>query len=112
MRAAEPLDVAHGAHHPAADGERWIALIGNPNTGKTTLFNALTGVWARTGNYPGVTVDKRVGTLRANVRERAPRRSGSWICPAPTASPPARPTRWSPSTCSWAGVPTRSDPRA
>ncbi len=41
-----------------------MALIGNPNTGKTTLFNALTGGTALTGNYPGVTVDKRVGTMR------------------------------------------------
>src|SRR5688572_1983353 len=41
-----------------------VALCGNPNTGKTTLFNALTGAQARTGNYPGVTVDRRVGRLR------------------------------------------------
>ena len=36
---------------------RCVALIGNPNTGKTTVFNKLTGFHARTGNYPGVTVD-------------------------------------------------------
>jgi ferrous iron transport protein B len=36
-------------------------LIGNPNTGKSTLFNALSGMRVRTGNYPGVTVEKRVG---------------------------------------------------
>jgi len=36
-------------------------LIGNPNTGKSTLFNALSGLRVRTGNYPGVTVEKRVG---------------------------------------------------
>ena len=41
-----------------------IALVGNPNTGKTTLFNALTGFRQRVGNYPGVTVDKRTGLLR------------------------------------------------
>src|SRR5262245_23379376 len=41
-----------------------VALCGNPNTGKTTLFNALTGAQARVGNYPGVTVDRRVGRLR------------------------------------------------
>jgi len=40
-----------------------IALIGNPNTGKSTIFNALAGVRARTGNYPGVTVEKKVATL-------------------------------------------------
>jgi ferrous iron transport protein B len=38
-----------------------IAIIGNPNTGKTTLFNALTGLHQRTGNYPGVTVSKKSG---------------------------------------------------
>ncbi len=41
-----------------------IALGGNPNAGKTTLFNALTGSRARVGNYPGVTVEKRVGQWR------------------------------------------------
>src|SRR5688572_6119058 len=41
-----------------------IALAGNPNTGKTTLFNRLTGARARVGNYPGVTVERRLGTLR------------------------------------------------
>ena len=35
------------------------ALLGNPNCGKTTLFNALTGSTAYTGNWPGVTVEKK-----------------------------------------------------
>ncbi|PXA02989.1 ferrous iron transport protein B [Coraliomargarita sinensis] len=38
-----------------------IALIGNPNTGKTSLFNALTGLRQRVGNYSGVTVEKKIG---------------------------------------------------
>lgn len=42
---------------------RTLALIGNPNTGKTTLFNALTGLTQRAGNYPGVTVEHKVGTV-------------------------------------------------
>jgi len=41
---------------------RRIALIGNPNTGKTSLFNTLTGMRQRVGNYSGVTVEKKTGT--------------------------------------------------
>lgn len=41
-----------------------FALVGSPNSGKTTLFNALTGMRAKTGNYPGVTVDRREGRCR------------------------------------------------
>lgn len=43
---------------------RKIALIGNPNSGKSTLFNALTGLHQKTGNFPGVTVDKKTGTVK------------------------------------------------
>ncbi|MFR3816466.1 MAG: FeoB small GTPase domain-containing protein, partial [Turicibacter sp.] len=39
-------------------------LIGNPNVGKTTLFNSLTGANAHVGNWSGVTVDKLVGTIK------------------------------------------------
>jgi len=41
-----------------------MALAGNPNSGKTTMFNALTGARQRVGNYPGVTVEKREGSLK------------------------------------------------
>jgi ferrous iron transport protein B len=41
-----------------------VLLVGNPNTGKTTLFNRLTGQNARIGNYPGVTVERKSGTSR------------------------------------------------
>ena len=40
-----------------------IALVGNPNTGKTTLFNALTGARQRVGNWEGVTVERKTGKL-------------------------------------------------
>lgn len=43
-----------------------VALAGNPNSGKTTLFNHLTGGNQRVGNWPGVTVDKKEGTLKKN----------------------------------------------
>ena len=41
-----------------------VALIGNPNTGKTSVFNALTGLNQKVGNYPGITVDKKQGVCR------------------------------------------------
>lgn len=43
---------------------RLIALVGNPNTGKSALFNRLTGSHQRVGNFPGLTVEKRIGRLR------------------------------------------------
>jgi ferrous iron transport protein B len=46
----------------AATKEIRVALIGNPNTGKTSLFNTLTGLRQRVGNYSGVTVEKKTGT--------------------------------------------------
>lgn len=46
-----------------------VALVGNPNTGKTTLFNALTGLRHRVGNYPGVTVEMKKGRAAINGLE-------------------------------------------
>lgn len=53
----------HSAREPV------VALLGNPNSGKTTLFNALTGLTARVGNYPGVTVDHREGRVTLGGRQ-------------------------------------------
>ncbi len=50
-------------HVAAADSTCTVALIGNPNTGKSTLFSALAGVRQQIGNYPGVTVEKKIGHL-------------------------------------------------
>ena len=49
---------------PKAQLPREIALVGNPNAGKTTLFNLLTGARQRTGNWPGVTVERKEGQCR------------------------------------------------
>jgi ferrous iron transport protein B len=68
-----------------------IALVGNPNSGKTSLFNALTGLNQKVGNFPGVTVDKKTGTINlgngANTQlidlpgtySLYPRRADEWV---------------------------------
>lgn len=48
---------------PEGEAGRVFGLLGSPNAGKTTLFNALTGLRARVGNYPGVTVERREAKL-------------------------------------------------
>jgi len=48
---------------PAPDRPRLVALAGNPNVGKTTVFNRLTGLRQKVANYPGVTVERKTGTL-------------------------------------------------
>lgn len=53
----------------ATAGQIRLALVGSPNAGKTTLFNALTGSAARVGNYPGVTVERREGALVRATRD-------------------------------------------
>jgi len=68
-----------------------IALVGNPNSGKSSLFNALTGLNQQVGNFPGVTVDKMIGTTQLNKTTDAslidlpgtyslyPRREDEWV---------------------------------
>ena len=63
-RQADPSIPSGSMMPPATDHSTWtIALIGNPNTGKSTLFGALCGSQQRVGNYPGVTVEKTLGEL-------------------------------------------------
>src|SRR3954466_2628261 len=50
--------------HVRGGGVLHVALVGNPNTGKSTLFNALTGMRQRVGNYSGVTVERVEGRYR------------------------------------------------
>ena len=52
-----------------AESTATVALLGNPNTGKSTLFNALCGVRQRVGNYPGVTVEKKTGRMTIDGRD-------------------------------------------
>ena len=68
-----------------------IALVGNPNSGKTSLFNTLTGLNQKVGNFPGVTVDKKTGETWINETQKAkiidlpgtyslyPKRADEWV---------------------------------
>lgn len=68
-----------------------IALVGNPNSGKTSLFNALTGLNQKVGNFPGVTVDKKTGSISLDEETQVeiidlpgtyslyPRRADEWV---------------------------------
>lgn len=68
-----------------------IALVGNPNSGKTSLFNALTGLNQKVGNFPGVTVDKKTGNCQLDEKLSSviidlpgtyslyPRRADEWV---------------------------------
>jgi len=60
---ADPATITVPIEHLTVSREKVIALVGNPNTGKSTIFNRLTGLRQKTANYPGVTVEKRVGKL-------------------------------------------------
>lgn len=46
-----------------------FCILGNPNVGKNSLFNALTGTYEYVGNWSGVTVEKKVGRLKSNAGE-------------------------------------------
>src|SRR3954462_14579420 len=57
-------DSTQPANLNAVSGTLTIALAGNPNSGKTTIFNALTGLRQKVANYPGVTVEKKTGRCK------------------------------------------------
>jgi ferrous iron transport protein B len=65
------LSTPPAASSAKATGTLTVALAGNPNSGKTTIFNALTGLRQKVGNYPGVTVEKKTG------RSKLP--DGAWV---------------------------------
>ena len=82
-----------------------VALVGNPNCGKTALFNALTGSRQKVDNYPGVTVEKKVGPLTTPAG-----RSIQVVDLPGTYSLRARPMRRSRATSCWAACRARSRP--
>jgi ferrous iron transport protein B len=66
VSAPEGLPALAGAAPPAADAPpaRVVAVVGPPNSGKSTLFNRLTGLRQKVANFPGVTVEQHLGKLR------------------------------------------------
>ena len=64
MNGCHDTEVAPPLHHAFT-----LALVGNPNAGKTTLFNALTGLRAKTANFPGTTVERKVGRLHLDHKQ-------------------------------------------
>jgi ferrous iron transport protein B len=72
VRPAAPQPGTGGRGH-ASVAERLprLALIGNPNSGKTSLFNQLTGLNQKVGNFPGVTVDRKTGLAQLGGQRRA-----------------------------------------
>src|SRR5687768_11228650 len=61
--AAEKPSATAAVRSRVQSTTKYVVLTGNPNCGKTTLFNALTGLRAKVGNYPGVTVERKEGKL-------------------------------------------------
>ena len=84
-----------------------FALVGTPNSGKTALFNALTGSRQKVANYPGVTVERKAGVFADGVGPpcRSARPAGHLF-----AARRAVPTRRSPATSCWGVSPARTRP--
>lgn len=78
-------------YHKLKNNKLHIALVGNPNSGKSSLFNCLTGLNQQVGNFPGVTVDKKTGSTSLSASMNAevidlpgtyslyPRREDEWV---------------------------------
>ncbi|MFC1565714.1 ferrous iron transport protein B [Candidatus Neomarinimicrobiota bacterium] len=56
--------------NPKVTNQKYVALIGNPNCGKTAVFNHLTGMSQKVSNYPGITVEKKIGKLKSDSDEQ------------------------------------------
>jgi ferrous iron transport protein B len=93
--------------NPPAPGElKTVVLIGPPNSGKSTLFNRLTGLRQKVANYPGVTVEQRMGLMAGVGRDDLTLID----LPGIYSSPPTLKTPASPSTCCAAKCPARPSP--
>src|SRR6185369_937251 len=69
MNHGQPTSTSAPPSASRAPRSSQVVLTGNPNCGKTTLFNALTGLRAKVGNYPGVTVERKEGRLLGASRD-------------------------------------------
>lgn len=90
-----------------------IALIGSPNAGKTSVFNKLTGLNSKTGNYPGITVSHTEGHVTPTViLEDLPAPTPSTpSAPTKKSSPTSSPANWTASPCSASSATARKDSR-
>ena len=67
--ASDPTSSGRPRSSSLSSDLRYVALTGNPNCGKTTVFNALTGLRAKVGNYAGVTVERKEGRLQGEPKD-------------------------------------------
>jgi len=84
-----------------------IALAGNPNSGKTSIFNSITGARQQVGNWPGVTVEKKVGSISYRgytALPRIPLRNASSAATSSSPNPTSSSTWSIPVT--WRGIST------
>ena len=97
MRAEHPGFGEGGKYHPKGSGDPLpddtvlrFALVGNQNSGKTTLFNQLTGSNQHVGNFPGVTVDRKDGKIKGHPNTLITDLPGIYSSPTPSS------TSWTP----------------